>query len=217
MDVGGKQAVARYGDLYVDRVTGERAVVLRGDAESGGRSLMVHLVVRPGGAVTGAHIHPALNERFCVLEGKLGTRVAGAERTLEVGEELTVPAGIEHDWWNAGDTEASVLVELTPGDPRFVVMIATLFGLANAGRTNDKGQPGLLQSTLIGREFWDVIRFTARPFWQQWIAFMLLGPIARLRGLRGLYREYLRPHGSVEPDAAALAAAGIDPPRAAAA
>ena len=208
-----KKPVARYGDLYVDRVTGERAVVLRGDAESGGQSLLVHLVVRPGGAVTGAHIHPALTERFQVLEGRLGTRVAAAERTLEVGEEITVPPGVEHDWWNVGTTEASVLVELTPGDPRFVTMIATLFGLANAGHTNDKGQPGLLQSVLIGEEFWDVIRFTARPFWQQRIAFALLGPIARLRGLRGRYQEYEDRHGSVEPDSTALAAAGIDPPQ----
>jgi hypothetical protein len=60
-----------------------------------------------------------------------------------------------------------VLVELTPGDPHFVTMIATLFGAANAGHTNDKGQPGLLQSVLIGEEFWDVIRFMARPFWKQ--------------------------------------------------
>jgi hypothetical protein len=91
-------------------------------------------------------------------------------------------------------------------------MIATLFGLANAGKTNDKGQPGLLQSTLIGQQFWDVIRFTARPFWQQQLAFLLVGPIARLRGLRGLYPQYLRPHGSVAADPAALAAAGIEPP-----
>ena len=214
---GARSAVARYGDLYVDDVTGERAVVLRGDAESGGSSLVVHLVVRPGGEVTGAHVHPALEERFQVLEGRLGTLVGGAKRTLEPGEVVTVPPGVEHDWWNAGDTEASVLVELTPGDPRFVQMIATLFGLANAGRSDAHGRPSLLQSTLIGREFEDVIVFTSPPRLVQRVAHALLAPIARLRGLRGAYPEYLRPHGSVEPDPAALAAAGIERPAAAAA
>ena len=208
---GTSGAVARYGDLYVDNVTGERAVVLRGDAESGGASLVVHLVVRPGGAVTGAHVHPALEESFQVLEGRLGTLVAGAERTLEPGEVVTVPPGVEHDWWNGGDTEASVLVELKPGDPRFVQMIATLFGLANAGKTDAQGRPGLLQSTLIGREFEDVIVFTTPARWIQRLAHAVLAPIARRRGLRGIYPEYLGPQGSVAPDPAALAAAGIEP------
>jgi mannose-6-phosphate isomerase-like protein (cupin superfamily) len=202
-----------YGDLYVDKVTGEHAVVLRGGGA--GRSLLVHLLVTPGGAVTGQHIHPALQERFRVLRGRLGTRVAGVDRTLEVGEEVTVPPGTEHDWWNAGENEASVLVELTPGDPRFVDMIATLFGLANAGKCNDKGQPGLMQSVLIGHEFEDVIVFTAAPRWVQRIAYAVLGPIARMRGLRGIYREYLGPQGKAEPDREALAAAGMEPPAAA--
>ena len=205
----------RYGDLYVDRVTGEHAVVLRGGGE--GRSLLVHLIVRPNGAVTGQHFHPALQERFRVIRGRLGTRVAGVDRTLEAGEEVTVPPGTEHDWWNAGETEASVLVELTPGDPRFVDMIATLFGLANAGRSNDKGQPGLLQSALLGQEFQDVIVFTAVPRWVQWLGYVVLGPIARMRGLRGVYPQYLGPQGSVEPDPEALAAASMEPPSAAAA
>ena len=205
---------ARYGDLYVNEVTGERAVVLRGGGEE---SLVVHLVVRPGGAVTGAHVHPALDERFRVLHGRLGTRVAGAERTLEAGEEVTVPAGREHDWWNAGETEASVLVELIPGDQRFVQMIGNQFGLANTGTTDAHGRPGSLQAALIGLEFEDVIVFTSPPRWVQRIAFAVLAPIARLRGLRGIYPEYLRPHGSVAPDPAALAAAGIEPPAAAAA
>jgi mannose-6-phosphate isomerase-like protein (cupin superfamily) len=216
MDIQGKKRIANYGDLYVDNVTGERAVVLRGEDDAGG-PIVVHLVVRPGGEVTGAHVHPALRERFRVLDGRLGTRVAGVDHTLEAGEELTVPPGVEHDWWNAGDTEASVLVEIAPGDPRFVQMIATLFGLANAGKTNDQGEPGPLQGTLIGREFEDVIVFTSPPRLVQRVAHALLAPIARLRGLRGTYPEYLHPHGSVEPDPAALAAAGIESPATAAA
>src|SRR5688572_14783745 len=104
--LGTHREMSRYGDLYVNTVTGERGVVLRGEADGGGESTVVHLVVRPGGAVTGAHVHPALRERFRVLHGRLGTRVAGTERTLEAGEEVTVPAGVEHDWWNAGESEA---------------------------------------------------------------------------------------------------------------
>ena len=210
-----RNQVASYGDLYVNSVTGERAVVLRGEDDAGS-PIVAHLTVQPGGAVMGEHVHPALQETFRVLHGRLGTRVAGADRTLEAGEDVTVPSGVPHDWWNAGETEASVLIELTPGDPRFVQMIGTFFGLANAGRTGADGRPGPLQSALTGLEFDDVIRFTSPPPWVQRTAFAALGPIARLRGLRGTYPEYLRPHGSVAPDPGALAAARIEPPAAAA-
>ena len=56
-----------------------------------------------------------------------------------------------------------MLVELWPPDPRFETMIATIFGLANAGQTNAKGMPSPPQLALIGREFSDVIRFTKPP------------------------------------------------------
>ena len=41
--------MARYGDLYVNNVTGERAVVLRGDEDAPGEPMLVHLHVYPDG------------------------------------------------------------------------------------------------------------------------------------------------------------------------
>ena len=79
------------------------------------------------------------------------------EHTLHAGETLTVPAGVWHDWWNASGEPVDVLLELTPPTPRFELAIATLFGLANAGHTNAKGVPSLLQAALLGAEFSDVL------------------------------------------------------------
>ena len=207
--------MSRHGDLYENRVTGERAVVLRGDEDGPGEPVLVHLVVKPGGAVAGEHVHPRLQERFRVVAGTLGTKVDGVERTLRAGAEVTVPAGVRHDWWNAGDGEASVLVELSPPEPRFEVMIATLFGLANAGKTNAKGMPGPLQLALIADEFADVIRFTKPPPPVQSVLFAVLGAAGKLRGYRGVYPEYLGPHGRVTPDPDAVAQAGLTAPPAA--
>lgn len=203
--------MSRFGDLYENRVTGEHCVVLRGDEDGAadGKSGLVHLVVRPGGAVAGEHVHPAFSERFRVLRGVLGTRIDGVESRLRAGEEATVAPGHPHDWWNGGDDEASVLVELAPFEPRFEQMIGTLFGLANAGRVNAKGMPNPFQLALIGREFSDVIRFTSPPAAVQTVAFGALGALGRLRGLKGVYPEYLGPHGRAEPDPEAVAAAGL--------
>jgi mannose-6-phosphate isomerase-like protein (cupin superfamily) len=193
--------MARKGDLYDNNVTGERAVIVRGDEDADGQPGLVALSVRPGGAVAREHVHPAVQERFRVISGRLGTRLDGVEGTLTAGEEATVPVGMPHDWWNAGDTTAEVLVELTPVDPRFVAMIATMFGLANAGRSDAKGVPKPLQLALTAPEFSDVIQFTKPPAFVQKALFGALGPIARRRGYRAIYPEYLPPHGREEPDA----------------
>ena len=44
------------GDLYENTVTGEPAVVLRGD-EAPELPMLAQLTVRPGGFVAGGHIH----------------------------------------------------------------------------------------------------------------------------------------------------------------
>jgi len=146
-----------------------------------------------------------------VVAGTLGTRVDGAQRRLEAGAEVTVPAGVRHDWWNAGDGDADVLVELSPPEqaPRFEAMIATLWGLANAGRTNAKGMPDPFQLALIGREFADVIRFTKPPAKLQPVLFAALGAVGRRRGYRAIHPEYLGPHGRVTPDPQVVALAGL--------
>jgi quercetin dioxygenase-like cupin family protein len=198
--------------VYENRVTGERAVVLRGEDGGSGEPALVHLTVKPGGAVAGEHVHPAMQERFRVIAGTLCAKLDGVERTLEAGAEVTVPAGMRHDWWNAGDTDAGVLVELSPPEPRFEALIATLFGLANAGKTNSKGLPDPFQLALIAREYADVIRFTKPPAPVQTVLFGILGAAGRLRGYRAVYPEYLQPHGRVTPDPHVVALAGVTPP-----
>lgn len=201
--------MASCGDLHENRVTGEKAVVLRGDEDGERQSALVNLIVGPGGAVVGEHVHPNLQESFLVLCGELGTRVAGAERTLHAGEQATAAAGVTHDWWNAGSEEASVLVEISPPETRLLDVILTMWGLANAGKTNAKGMPGPLQLALTAKEFDDVIRFTKPPRIVQRAIFGLLAPIGHRRGYRASYPEYLQPQGSVTPDPEVMALAGL--------
>jgi mannose-6-phosphate isomerase-like protein (cupin superfamily) len=207
--------MSRFGDLYENRVTGERVVVLRGDEDAAsGESGIGHLTVAPHGAVAGEHIHPSISERFAVISGTLGASVGGVERRLEAGDEVTAAPGVPHDWWNAGEDFASVLVEVGGPDEqrqRFDAMFATIFGLANAGRTNARGMPGPLQLALLAREFSDVIVFTRPPRAIQGPLFASLGVIGRMRGLRGIYPEYLHVHGRAQPDPAVLQLAGIVP------
>jgi hypothetical protein len=140
--------------------------------------------------VTDEHVHPVIEEYFTVVRGRVGFRPNGRETITEFGQRLHVPAGMVHDWWNAGEEEAHVTVEIRPGG-RFEEMIANLFGLAQDGKTNAKGMPNLLQAALFAQEFEDVLYFTKPPRAVQKILFTVLAPIARALGYRGSYPEYL--------------------------
>jgi hypothetical protein len=89
----------RAGDVLENPVTGERAVIRVGTAESSGELLVADLYVRPGGAVMGEHLHPGIEESFTVVRGCLGYRLDGREGVAGPKERLHVPSGTVHDWW----------------------------------------------------------------------------------------------------------------------
>lgn len=178
----------RAGDVIENPMTGERAVVLESPDETGGERYVALLHVSPGGAVAGEHHHPYTDERFLVLDGELGVRRDGRDLIARAGDELEIKAGVVHDWWNAGDGEAKVLIEISPPG-RFMEMIGTIFALARSGETDSKGMPKILQGSLLAKEFDDMIRFSSPPRIVQRVVFGALAPIARLRGYRGS-RDY---------------------------
>jgi hypothetical protein len=93
-----------------------------------------------------------------------------------------------HDWWPEDERPARVLVEVRPAG-RFEEAIMTRWGLAAAGRTNDRGRPGLLQLSLLAREWADTLRVASPPPAAQKLMTTILAPLARRRGLRGAYPE----------------------------
>jgi quercetin dioxygenase-like cupin family protein len=174
----------------INPVTGERGVVRVAPSAENGELLVADLFVQPGGAVAGEHVHPNLQEAFTVLRGKVGMGLNGREVIAPLNERIVIPVGVIHDWWNAGDEEAHVQVEVMPGD-RFLEMISNLFGLAQDGKTNKKGMPNLLQLVVFGKEFEDVIVFTKPPRWVFNLMYILVAPLALLLGYRGSYPKYL--------------------------
>lgn len=189
----------RAGDVSENPVTGERAIVLEAPPENPERRLVVEMHARPGAAVVGEHLHPAIRERFEVLSGRLGVKLDGKRSAIGPGEAVDVPAGRWHDWWQEGPDKAVVRIEITPGD-RFIEMIRTIFGLALDGKTNTKGMPRPLQLVAIGREFDDVLIFRQPPRAVQRAVFGALAPLARARGYRGSYPRYTQAvvHGTPE-------------------
>lgn len=165
-------------------VTGEIARIR--DLAADGRRLDVDLWLQPGAAVPRAHVHDHFIERFEVLDGEVGFRVGDRERVARPGDGvLEVPAGTEHDWWNAGGAVAHVRVEVeaaatAPGRPaeRFIAMIETIWSLGAQGRVDAAGMPDALWLAAIAREYRDAIRFVGPPA----AVLAVLATVARLRG-----------------------------------
>jgi mannose-6-phosphate isomerase-like protein (cupin superfamily) len=201
---GPAEKLSHRGDVVVNRLTGERAVVLVGTGDGRGDRLAAHVFLQPAVRLVAPHYHPSLVERFRVLKGRLGVLLDGREQTLDPGADVTIPPRTVHDFWNVADGVTEVLVDVRPGR-RFELMIGTLFGLANDGKTNEKGMPGPLQLAAIAHEFRDIVRFTKPPEAIQRVVFRPLTWIARARGYRGWYPQYVGAHGHEAPDPEALA------------
>ncbi len=179
------------GEVWENRVTRERATILERPWDNPVGRATAQLTALVGARVVGEHRHPALVEQFTVLEGGLTVKHDGQTSVLHPGETALIEPGVWHDWWNAGDRDARVRVEITPGE-RFVHMIETFFGLARLGHTDGRGMPSPLQLALSAREFSDVIVFRSPPIVLQHAIFGALAPIARWRGYRATYPQLSR-------------------------
>jgi quercetin dioxygenase-like cupin family protein len=179
------------GEVWENPVTRERGTLIELPHQNPERCLVGELVALVGARVIGEHRHPAMVERFTVLEGELTVKRGGQTSILRQGETAIVLPNVWHDWGNASDRDARVRVEITPGE-RFSHLLETLWGLARLGHTDAKGMPNLLQLTLIAREFSDVIVFRSPPLVVQRALFGVLAPIARWRGYRATYPQLSR-------------------------
>jgi quercetin dioxygenase-like cupin family protein len=179
------------GEVWENPVTRERAVIVELPWMNPAGRVVAELTALVGARVVGEHRHPAIVERFTVLEGELTLKLDGQTSILGEGESAVIEAGAWHDWWNASDRDARARVEITPGE-RFAHMIETMFGLARLGHVNSKGMPHPLQLALVAREFSDVIVFRSPPLAVQRAIFGALAPLAHRRGYRATYPQLSR-------------------------
>ena len=192
------------GQVFDNPITGEHVVVLTDPYTNPGRALVTELTARPGARVSGPHIHPVSIERFHVVRGTVRFAIGGTERLLGPGEYAEVPEGVVHDWWQVGDEEARVVVEVAPGD-RFAEIARTMIGLVRDGKGTRRGGPSFLQLAVIMREYHGVFVMASPPPWVQRLLFAALAPVGRLMGLRASYPKYLESADIEEPAAEALA------------
>ncbi len=115
------------------------------------------------------------------------------------GDEVTIPIGVAHRWWNAGQDELRVRMELRPAlDTE--TFFETFFGLARDGKTKAKakGVPGLLQIAVLFRDLGDSCpQLVKPPPGVLRAVFTVLAPIGKLVGRQAVYPKYSPRHQSL--------------------
>jgi mannose-6-phosphate isomerase-like protein (cupin superfamily) len=183
----------RAGDVVWNPLSGEKALLVESADESGGARMVVDFAVEEGGFVPGgAHAHDNCAEHFEVREGRITIVIDDQERTLGPGEQIAVPRGAMHRWWNSGEGQVLARVRIEPA-LRFQEAIMVLWGLCADGHTNAKGMPSPLLGALFATRFRDEIRLREPPQVIQRILFPPLAAVARLRGSEKTIERYLDP------------------------
>ena len=105
--------MAHAGDV-IELTPSERLVLVTTTADSDGELLAMEARYGPAGSPPPEHYHPRQEERFTGVAGTVTARVAGVERTIGPGDQLTIPAGVKHAFWNPGGEDAVVRWEVRP-------------------------------------------------------------------------------------------------------
>ena len=146
----------------------------------------VETVVEPGGGVS-AHLHPAMEERFVVHEGRCQFLAGRRWTEAGPGEEVVVPPGVRHAFRNRGTVPTRIECRATPPST-LQAFLEDAAGLSRAGKLLPVGLPaptGVLEAALLVERYDDMVRFSF-PVPPRPVAHALFGPLARLAERRGL-------------------------------
>jgi quercetin dioxygenase-like cupin family protein len=174
--------------IVEDPVLRQRFGFRRSTDPDGGEVLHVDAWVDPGGGVT-PHVHPAMEERFTVLEGRVRFLAGRSWVTAGPGEEVVVAAGVRHAYRNAGEEPAHVVCEARP--PSLLQeFLEDAASLSRAGAITRHALPkrpaAMLQAAVMAEHYREMVVLLFPPMPPPFIQRLLLPPLARLGRRRGL-------------------------------
>ena len=170
--------------------TGQEIRFVRTAKDTGGQLLEMESRFQPHSKEPVPHYHPVQTEHFTALSGAIQVRLPDKVLVLKEGDTLCIPPNTVHSMWNPFDEKAVVRWEVTPalGTEHF---LETGMGLARDGKTDEAGMPSLLQVALMASKYAGEFRLAKPPYWVQRVLFAVLSPLARLKGYRATYPQYL--------------------------
>ncbi len=180
-------------------VMGQRSMLIKLPAETGGRYFEMEYVCQPftGRNAIPLHYHPTYTERFNIIIGKARYQLGMEQGSAVPGDEIVFPPAIQHlHPWSDSNEELHVRLISEADPPDLAGLTAnintgiTLFGLARDGKVGKEGLPGLLQQAVSGRS---TLPGACPAGLSVGSARILLGSLAmlgKIAGYRVTYPEY---------------------------
>lgn len=128
-----------------------RIVVRAGTAHTGGALTVLDYFMPPAYPGPPVHVHPAFDEVFAVIEGRLTMRLGEETLVAAQGDSVVVPGAVPHTFTNREDVPARVVIAATPAgfepyfdelaehlaqgapDPAFIAALTARYGVENVG------------------------------------------------------------------------------------
>jgi hypothetical protein len=133
-------------------------------------------------------MHPAFDETFEVISGKLSWEEEDRKGVLGAGESITLKKGLNHSHNNAETNEELVMYQTFSPALETADFIETIGWLSANGRWKN-GQPEFLQALLWQRSLQCKTYLASIPVAVQDVLSFLLAPVARMLGYKPFYHR----------------------------
>ena len=145
--------------------------------ETGGEYTLLTVSVAPGGENM-AHWHGSYSETFTAEKGDVGIySTSTGKMMLSPGESTTVRPGEVHHFFNPGDEDVEMKVELRPAPEGFEKGLYILYGLAREDKSANRGTPNSLMHAAVVSSISDM--------WPAGWGGAVLTPVLRILGFWG--------------------------------
>ncbi|HXH85361.1 MAG TPA: cupin domain-containing protein, partial [Nitrospira sp.] len=168
--------------------TGETITFTRTSRDTGGGLFEMNYKMAPHAAIADEHSHPHQEMIISVLSGTLTCTVDGADKKIQAGAKVIIPAGVFHFQRNDSETEVQAVEQYRPA-LQMQEFFEVLIGWANDNKTNEWGLPTPLRSAVMHRYFKRSIRSSSK--WRNLMAW-LLAPLGRALGYQREVEHYVR-------------------------
>jgi quercetin dioxygenase-like cupin family protein len=167
--------------LVEDPALRQRFQFTRSTDPGGGEVLHVEAWVDPGGGVP-PHLHPAMEERFNMLDGRCSFLAGKTWVEAGPGEEVVVPPGTRHAYRNRSDAEAHFRCDVRPPSSlqEFLEQTAALSREGLLTRSGIIKPRGLVRAATIAQRHRDMVTLLFPPTPPVWLQRLLFPPLVAI-------------------------------------
>jgi quercetin dioxygenase-like cupin family protein len=173
--------------IIVDPVLRQRMAFSTTHDDDGTEVLHVETWLDPGGGVT-PHVHPAMEERFEVLEGTVSFLAGRHWTPYPAGQTAVVPAGTRHAYRNDADATAHMVCHVRPPST-LQSFLEDAAALGRAGLTTRQAMPksprALMIAAVVAEANFDMVTLGFPPLPPKAVQRLVVPPLAALGRRRG--------------------------------